>query len=203
MFKHRISVRLVGLFMSVGIAACGQTATPPSSALPSPGDEAAGLSGSPIVSPSVEPGPVGFAHTHRCADAASAAGPAGRRPRALFSRVTARPPQPRSTAQASSTSPPICGERIRYATSTDGQVVGDVDPGVRRRIGSTSILRSAVDGHDALRRFHAMEADRRSDTCGGPRAVASIYDVSGTYLRTRRIAGWVVVGGRPDRARRR
>jgi hypothetical protein len=59
MFKHRISVLLVTLVMAVGIAACGQTATPPSSAAPLPSDLVSAPSEPPIASPSAVPLPTG------------------------------------------------------------------------------------------------------------------------------------------------
>lgn len=180
MFKHRISVRLVALVMTVGIAACGQTATAPSAAPPSPSGEAAAPSESPI-SPSVAPGP---------SDSPTPIATPTPRPR--LARWSSEPSRIFAGYCASTATTidgsgqfhvaAICGERIRYATSTDG------------RAWKSSTLPAPADGYDQdlhlavddstlyLAYTHLTPVDQ--DTCGG-RAIQE--NAVGVFYRTRQL----------------
>ena len=125
MHKQRISVRLVALVVSIGVAACGQTATPPSLAVPLSSDAVAAPSESPILSPSKEP-----ASSASPKPAKSTASPTPR-PRSRPARWARTPKRifsgycssPAATVDGSGRFhvAAICEGRIRYATSTNGR----------------------------------------------------------------------------------
>jgi hypothetical protein len=184
MFKHWISVRLVAVVMTVGIAGCGQTATPPSSAVPLPSDAAAAPSGSPIFSPSARAGSSGSP-----APSEPSATPTPRPRLARWSTT------PRRIFKGGCDSPAvtvdsagqfhvvsICDGRIRYATSPDG------------RSWKSSTLPAPADGYDQgpqlavdgstlyLAYTHLRPVDQ--DTCGG-RAI--LEDAVGVFYRKREL----------------
>lgn len=188
MFKHRIWVRLVALIMAFSAAACGQTATPPSAPVQLPSDALADASVSPIVSPPVEPGPSASPKPTK-----SIATPT-RRPRSRPARWASMPKRVFSGYCSSPTATvdgygrfhvaAICGERIRYATSTNG------------RSWKASTLPAPSDGYDEglqlavdgstlyLAYTHLRPVDQ--DTCGG-RAIQE--DAVGVFYRTRELPG--------------
>jgi hypothetical protein len=182
MFKHRISVRLATLVMAVGVAACGQTATPQSSAVPLPSDLVAAPSGSPIAPPSAVPESSGSPTPE------PAAAPTPRPRLARWS--TARSifngycSSPAATVDGSGRFhvAAICGGRIRYATSTDGRSwKASTMPAPTD--GYDDGLQLAVDGSTLYLAYtHLRPVDQ--DTCGG-RAIQE--DAVGVFYRTREL----------------
>jgi hypothetical protein len=184
MFKHRISVRVVTLVMALGVAACGQTATPPSSAIPLPSDVVSAPSESPIALPSAVPESSG---SPKPAEPVAEPTP---RPRLATWSTT-----PHRIFKGGCDSPvvtvddaahfhvaSICEGRIRYATSPDG------------RSWKSSTLPEPADGYDQgvqlavdgstlyLAYTHLRPVDQ--DTCGG-RAIQE--DAVGVFYRTREL----------------
>jgi hypothetical protein len=183
MFKHRISVRLVSLAMAVGVAACGQTAAPRSSAVPLPSDLVSAPSESPIAPPSAVPESSGSPTPE------PAAAPTPRPRLATWSTTPNRIfkggcDSPVVTVDAATNFhvASICEGRIRYATSPDGRswksstLPAPAD-------GYEQGLQLAVDGATLYLAYtHLRPVDQ--DTCGG-RAIQE--DAVGVFYRTREL----------------
>jgi len=184
MHKHPISVRLVMLVMAVGVSACGQPATPPSSTVPLPSDVVAAPSESPIASPS---GVRVSSDSPTPTESVATPSPRPRlarwstTPRRIFGGYCSSPAATIDGAGRFHVAA-ICEGRIRYATSTNGRSwkissltapAGqfDVDPQLAAD-GTTLYL--------AYTRLRPIE----QDTCGG-RAIQE--DAVGVFYRTREL----------------
>jgi hypothetical protein len=182
MFKHRISVRLATLVMAVGVAACGQTATPPASIAPLPSEVVSDPSESPIASPSAVPGSSGSPTPTE-----PSATPT---PRARLARWSTTPRRIfkggcDSVALAIDSSggfhvAAICEGRIRYATSTDARS-WEASTLPAPADGYEQGLQLAADGSTLYLAYTHLRPVEQ-DTCGG-RAIQE--DAVGVFYRTR------------------
>ena len=189
MRKHQLLTGVALIVFAVGLAACGQTATP--SATPAP---SSGVGGVPSASPDASPSPITDPAPTPSADPSAAPTPTPRprpvqwstAPSRIFS-VTCGAPVATVDDSGRFHVAADCDQRIRYASSADGKTWGGGStlPTPTNRFDTGPQL--AVDGQTlyvAYTRLKPVDGG-----CGDD----GLDDV-GVYYRSRTLARWLVVG---------